>query len=110
MLRMDTVLRRALPLKCALALLLLPLVPLSLLAQGAAGGGGGGGGEASLVIPDLSKVQFLGVSGHSLLMFGLLVCGLGFLFGLMNYSQLKGLPVHESMREMSELIYETCKT
>ena len=28
----------------------------------------------------------------------------------MIYSQLKNLPVHESMLEISELIYETCKT
>ncbi len=69
------------------------------------------GGEASLKIPDLSSVQFLGgIPGHSLLLSGLLVCALGLLFGLVIYGQLKRLPVHESMREVSELIYETCKT
>src|SRR5258705_2362139 len=68
------------------------------------------GGEANLIIPDLSSVQFFGMSGHSLLMLGLIVCGLGLLFGLVIYTRLKAMPVHESMREISELIYETCKT
>jgi K(+)-stimulated pyrophosphate-energized sodium pump len=69
-----------------------------------------GGGEANLRIPDLGQVQFLGMNGRSLLMGGLLVCVLGLVFGLVIFSQLKSLPVHESMREISELIYETCKT
>jgi K(+)-stimulated pyrophosphate-energized sodium pump len=69
-----------------------------------------GGGEASLVLPDLSQVEFLGMTGRALLMWGLLVCGLGLGFGLMIYLQLKRLPVHRSMLEISELIYETCKT
>jgi K(+)-stimulated pyrophosphate-energized sodium pump len=68
------------------------------------------GGEANLVLPDLSTVDFHGVDGHSLLMVGLLVCALGFAFGLVVFNQLKRLPVHPSMREVSELIYETCKT
>ncbi|MFL5616539.1 MAG: sodium-translocating pyrophosphatase [Gemmatimonadaceae bacterium] len=68
------------------------------------------GGEASLVIPDLSQVSFLGVNGHTLLMSGLVVCALGLLFGLMIYTRLKNMAVHGSMREISELIYETCKT
>jgi K(+)-stimulated pyrophosphate-energized sodium pump len=67
-------------------------------------------GEASLKLPDLSSVSFLGINGHSLLMFGLLFCVLGLLFGLSIYVNLKNLPVHRSMREISELIYETCKT
>src|SRR5512142_2621543 len=66
--------------------------------------------EASLVMPDLSKVQFHGMPGRNLLMIGLIICALGLLFGLVIYKQLKGLPVHKSMREVSELIYETCKT
>jgi K(+)-stimulated pyrophosphate-energized sodium pump len=70
-----------------------------------------GGGEASLVLPDLHQASFLGgINGHSLLEWGLLVCALGLLFGLVIYTQLKNLPVHASMREISELIYETCKT
>ena len=68
------------------------------------------GGEANLVIPDLSSVDFLGVNGHTLLMSGILISALGLLFGLVIYSRLKNLPVHQSMREISELIYETCKT
>jgi K(+)-stimulated pyrophosphate-energized sodium pump len=69
------------------------------------------GGEANLVIPDLSQVSFLGgIHGRSLLMGGLVICGLGLLFGLVFYGQLKRMAVHESMREVSELIYETCKT
>src|SRR5580765_7845559 len=69
------------------------------------------GGEANLVIPDLSQVSFLGgIHGRSLLMGGLAICALGLLFGLVFYSQLKRMPVHASMREVSELIYETCKT
>ena len=69
-----------------------------------------GGGEANLTLPDLSTVNFLGMNGHALLMIGLLFCFGGLLFGLAIYVQLKNLPVHRSMREISELIYETCKT
>jgi K(+)-stimulated pyrophosphate-energized sodium pump len=68
-------------------------------------------GEAGLKLPDLSSVSFLyGVDGHSLLLIGLVFCALGLLFGLVIYTQLKKLPVHRSMLEISELIYETCKT
>src|SRR5256885_1384707 len=67
-------------------------------------------GEANLVLPDLASVEFLGVNGSSLLMSGLVVCALGLVFGLVTFSQLKNLPVHSSMRDVSELIYETCKT
>ncbi|HET9743438.1 MAG TPA: sodium-translocating pyrophosphatase [Terriglobales bacterium] len=67
-------------------------------------------GEANLRIPKLSTVNFLGMDGHSLLLIGLIFCVLGLLFGLMIYIKLKNLPVHRSMRDMSELIYETCKT
>ncbi len=69
-----------------------------------------GGGEANLKIPDLAQVTFGGMTGRVLLQWGLLVCLLGFGFGLVIYRQLKNLPVHQSMREISELIYETCKT
>src|SRR6202045_4456334 len=68
------------------------------------------GGEAALKLPDLSQVQFLGVDGHKLLLFGILFCIFGLTFGLVIYSRLKNLPVHRSMRDISELIYETCKT
>jgi K(+)-stimulated pyrophosphate-energized sodium pump len=68
------------------------------------------GGEAGLKLPDLSSVSFLGIDGHKLLMIGLVFCVLGLGFGLTIYTRLKNLPVHRSMLEISELIYETCKT
>ena len=67
-------------------------------------------GEANLQLPDLSGVKFLGIDGHTLLLFGLGFCILGLIFGLVSYQRLKNLPVHRAMREVSELIYETCKT
>ena len=103
----------ALPL-ALLALLVASLVPDAVWAQtpapAAAAPPSHGGGEANIKIPDLSQAQFLGVGGRTLLTAGLGVCVLGLLFGLVIYSQLKNLPVHQSMREISELIYETCKT
>ncbi len=69
-----------------------------------------GAGEASLKVPDLGQASFAGVGGRTLLMTGLAVCVLGLLFGLVIFTQLRNLPVHEAMREISELIYETCKT
>jgi K(+)-stimulated pyrophosphate-energized sodium pump len=68
------------------------------------------GGEANLKLPDLSSVDFLGINGHKLLLFGILFCVFGLAFGLAIYTKLKNLPVHRAMREISELIYETCKT
>jgi K(+)-stimulated pyrophosphate-energized sodium pump len=69
------------------------------------------GGEASLKLPDLSQVSFLsGIDGHKLLLIGLLFCVFGLLFGLTIFTKLKNLPVHRAMLEISELIYETCKT
>jgi len=69
-----------------------------------------GSGEANLVLPDLSTVEFGGINGRTLLMGGLVICALGLLFGLVTFTQLKNLPVHPAMLEVSELIYETCKT
>ncbi len=68
------------------------------------------GGEAGLKLPDLSEVTFLGIDGHKLLLFGIVICVFGLIFGLAIYTRLKNLPVHKSMRDISELIYETCKT
>jgi K(+)-stimulated pyrophosphate-energized sodium pump len=68
------------------------------------------GGEANLKLPDLSSVNFVGFDGHKLLLFGLIICVLGLLFGMIIFNRLKNMPVHSSMREISELIYETCKT
>ena len=67
-------------------------------------------GEADLKVPDLHQVTFLGINGHALLMWGLLFCFAGLAFGLVIYRRLERLPVHHSMREVSELIWETCKT
>ena len=68
------------------------------------------GGEASLVLPDLNSVTVLGGgSGRALLVIGLAVCALGLGFGALAFIQLRRLPVHPSMREVSELIYSTCK-
>jgi K(+)-stimulated pyrophosphate-energized sodium pump len=87
-----------------LAALILMSLPAPAFAQPA-------GGEANLVLPDLAQATFLGgTNGRTLLMWGLLVCALGLLFGLATYTQLRNLPVHKSMLEISELIYETCKT
>ena len=89
----------------------------SVLAQGEGRGAGSAaqtgrhpGGEANLLLPDLSTQSFFGLDGHTLLLIGLVVCVLGLAFGLASFTQLKNLPVHRSMREISELIYETCKT
>ena len=69
------------------------------------------GGEANLELPDLSSVSFFnGISGHNLLMLGIVISVLGLGFGLAIFMNLKNLPVHRSMKEISELIYETCKT
>jgi K(+)-stimulated pyrophosphate-energized sodium pump len=68
------------------------------------------GGEANLRLPDLSTVNFMGIDGHRLLTFGIFFCIFGLAFGMMIFTRLKNLPVHRSMREISELIYETCKT
>jgi len=88
-----------------LAMMALPLTALGLLAQDAAGG------EANLKVPDLSQVTFLsGIPGDKLLLGGLVICAIGLLFGVVIYAKLKALPVHQSMLEVSELIYETCKT
>jgi len=81
---------------------------LPLRAQEAAGHSPGG--EANLQIPDLSQVTFHGIHGHTLLLLGLVFCAAGMLFGLVIYAHLKRLPVHKSMHDVSELIYETCKT
>ena len=68
------------------------------------------GGEASLVLPKLDQVKFHGMTGQLLLTLGLIICALGLVFGMVIYRSLKRLPVHSSMREISELIYQTCKT
>ena len=98
-----------------LALVLMASVSVGAQVQGAVtqeatAGAQRPGGEANLILPDLSKVSFMGVDGRSLLMVGILISALGMLFGLLINRQLKNMAVHSSMREISELIYETCKT
>jgi K(+)-stimulated pyrophosphate-energized sodium pump len=93
----------------AVAALMCLLVPTLANAQGEHAGGG----EANLVLPDLRSVSFpnfFGLNGHDLLAIGLIFCAGGLLFGLAIYVQLKNSPVHRTMLEVSELIYETCKT
>jgi K(+)-stimulated pyrophosphate-energized sodium pump len=86
--------------KRASLLLLLALCASPIFAQG----------EADLKLPDLSTVDFFGIAGNQLLMGGLVVSALGLVFGLLMFKHLRDLPVHSSMLEISELIYETCKT
>ncbi|HLJ73869.1 MAG TPA: sodium-translocating pyrophosphatase, partial [Thermoanaerobaculia bacterium] len=95
---------------CALVLAIVVCVAGVALAQGNAAPPKETQTEANLILPDLGSVSFLGVSGHTLLLAGIFVCILGGIFGLVIYVQLRNLPVHRSMREISELIYETCKT
>jgi len=63
-------------------------------------------GEADLKIPVLPVMGF----EWTLLMGGMVVCVGGLLFGYLMYRHLEQLPVHSSMREVSELIYATCQT
>ncbi len=109
---MEKVFRRTLPIMLATLTLALsaPMYVGTLLAQGSQPAAQRAGGEANLVIPDLASVQFFGMAGRTLLMSGLVVCLLGLIFGMVIYSRLKNMPVHQSMLEVSELIYETCKT
>ena len=66
--------------------------------------------EADIILPELRSQTFFGVNGHTLLTLGLGIAALGIVFGLVIYAQLKALPVHRAMKEVSDLIYETCKT
>ena len=88
------------------------VVVMTLAAVAMAQPSGEVGGEANLKLPDLSSVSFLNhaIDGHKLLLIGILFCVFGLGFGLAIYTRLKNLPVHRAMREISELIYETCKT
>jgi K(+)-stimulated pyrophosphate-energized sodium pump len=97
--------RCALVLRVLLTLLTLAVLAAPLMAQEQAGG------EANLKLPNLDQATFLGgIGGRTLLMGGLAVSALGLIFGLMIFVRLKNMAVHSSMREVSELIYETCKT
>ncbi|WP_437781958.1 sodium-translocating pyrophosphatase [Sorangium sp. So ce1097] len=92
--------------KAWLAPLLAGLAALALLLRS----GLASASESDLVLPDLGTQSFGGIDGRTLLLGGIGVCVLGFVFGIVIFSQLNKLPVHRAMREISELIYETCKT
>jgi K(+)-stimulated pyrophosphate-energized sodium pump len=98
--------------KCFRAALIVLLLVGAVGPVSAAGTPHHGGNEANLVLPDLNQARFLGdrIGGKDLLFTGLAVSALGLLFGLVVCRQLKELPVHSSMRDVSDLIYETCKT
>src|SRR5690606_2646717 len=68
------------------------------------------GGEANLVLPDLGSVPVMGMNGRSILLVGMLVAFAGIAFGVLALLQVKRMPAHRSMTEVSELIWETCKT
>jgi K(+)-stimulated pyrophosphate-energized sodium pump len=69
-------------------------------------------GDADINLPSLEEVSFFGgaLSGHAILIFGLAVCVIGALFGLFQYRQTRALPVHQTMGNVSHIIWETCKT
>jgi K(+)-stimulated pyrophosphate-energized sodium pump len=92
--------------------LTLALLPFSLAAQAPPGGAAEQhrpGGEVNIHLPDLHQGDFLGMTGHEILLSGLVVCVLGLMFGAWTYAGVKRMPVHRSMADISELIYETCK-
>jgi K(+)-stimulated pyrophosphate-energized sodium pump len=99
---------RRMAMKVTAAVALLTVSAAAAFAQPA----GEAGGEASLKLPNLSQVSFFNgaIDGHKLLLIGILFCLFGLGFGMAIYMRLKNLPVHRAMREISELIYETCKT
>jgi len=70
-------------------------------------------GEADIILPDLSKVSFTifgGLSGLSIMYFGLIVCVIGLIFAMLQANHTKNLPAHKSMLEVSEIIWQTCKS
>ena len=74
---------------------------------------GAAASESDIVIPDLTTVHFNGlggVSGVNLMYLGLVICLIGGVFGIWQYVQTKALPVHSSMANVSNTIWETCKT
>src|SRR5688572_3540602 len=87
---------------------------VALLVLGGSGAYAAAGGEANIVIPPLDQVHFnvmgRSISGLSILYWGIVVCALGALFGWVQYGQTKRLPVHQTMAEVSNIIWETCKT
>ena len=95
--------------RVAVVLTLAMLMAPALLAQEQDAAHHRPGGEVNIQLPDLNQGDFLGMTGHQILLSGLVVCVLGLLFGLWTYTAVKNLPVHKSMADVSALIYETCK-
>jgi K(+)-stimulated pyrophosphate-energized sodium pump len=89
---------------------LLPVLSIAGLARAQEEAEHHAGGEANLVLPDLGQVEFLGMPGTTLLWGGVVVCLLGLVFSFIIYTRLRALPLHRSMAEVADLIYETCKT
>src|SRR3989339_164658 len=69
-------------------------------------------GEADIKIPDLTQISFMGGSlgGLTILNIGLVICAIGMVFGWLQYNQTKNLPAHPAMLDVSNTIWETCKT
>ncbi|KUG23628.1 pyrophosphate-energized proton pump [hydrocarbon metagenome] len=69
-------------------------------------------GEANIQLPDLTPITFLGgaLSGMTILNVGLIICVIGMAFGILQYVQTKNLPAHKAMLDVSQTIWETCKT
>ena len=88
------------PLLCSFAIILFWMTPMAFA------------GEADIKIPDLTQVAFIGGSlgGLTILNVGLLICVVGMIFGWFQYIQTKNLPSHQAMLDVSNTIWETCKT
>ncbi len=70
-------------------------------------------GEADLVLPNFSATFNVGgtpIAGTTILWAGMFIALLGCMFGLYEFMRVKKLPAHKSLLDISELIYETCKT
>ncbi|HDQ04051.1 MAG TPA: sodium-translocating pyrophosphatase [Deltaproteobacteria bacterium] len=68
--------------------------------------------EVNIQLPDLTQVSFIGgsLAGMTILNVGLLICLVGMGFGILQYFQTKNLPAHKAMLDVSQTIWETCKT
>ena len=111
--RMRSATRRAFPARISIASLAATLLAILFSRPAWAQPGAAAphvGGESDLIVPDLGSVSFFGTPGNTLLYGGIAISLLGMGFGLAMYMQLRDAPVHKSMLEVSELIYETCKT
>jgi K(+)-stimulated pyrophosphate-energized sodium pump len=85
---------------CSLAIILFLMTPIAFA------------GEADIKLPDLTQVSFMGgaLGGLTILNVGLVICLIGMAFGLLQYTQTKNLPAHQAMLDVSNTIWETCKT